>query len=282
MVHREMIQMSAQDLYDYGFGKVWTDVHVNYREGYSTSVTNFHRHDFYEINLILTGNVRILLGDHAEDCTGCRIVLTRPGTPHYILCRPDTLYSRLYLVFTHEFAADYFPEWPSLSALFGDCGTVLTPSPEQTEFCKIVIQQISRERMPFRKRLLVYYLLSHMNDYTDAAHSGSGKVPAFIVDTLSYLEQNYAAAITAAALADRFFVGRTTLMTAFKKYTGSTIGDYLTHCRLRHAVSLLQDGSTIEAAAESCGFSDASGLIRSFRRCYGMTPREYLKNEQKN
>jgi len=270
--------MSAYDHYDYDFGKVWTDVHVSYREGYSTSVTNFHKHAFYEINLILTGNVRILLRDRTVDGTGCRIVLTRPGTPHYILCRPDTLYSRIYLVFTHEFAADYFPEWPSFSALFGDHGSILTPTPEQAEICKTIIQQIKREPTPFRKRLLTYYLLSRLADCADTQSSGSGSVPSFITDILTHIEQNFSSPLTAADLAHRFHVGRTTLMTAFKKYTGSTLGDYLTHCRLRHAVSLLRDGSTVESAAEACGFSDASGLIRSFRRVFGMTPREYLKN----
>ena len=47
------MQMPKYDIYDYGFGTVWSDVHVSYREGYYTSVTDYHEHSFYEINLIL-------------------------------------------------------------------------------------------------------------------------------------------------------------------------------------------------------------------------------------
>lgn len=52
--------MHTNDLYDYGFKKVWNDVFIAHREGYYTSVTDYHEHDFYEINLILSGNVKIL------------------------------------------------------------------------------------------------------------------------------------------------------------------------------------------------------------------------------
>ena len=49
--------------YDYNFGTAWETFHVERREAYSTSVTDYHKHGFYEINLILSGNViGLLLG----------------------------------------------------------------------------------------------------------------------------------------------------------------------------------------------------------------------------
>ena len=80
--------MKNNGIYDHGFGETWNDVFVHLREGYYTSVTDYHEHDFYEINLILSGNVRILLGDRSEQGAGKCMVLTRPNTPHYISCEP--------------------------------------------------------------------------------------------------------------------------------------------------------------------------------------------------
>ena len=91
--------MSEYKPYDFGFGRVWDSVHVERRSGYSSSVTDYHMHDFYEINLILSGNVKILLKDRFEEGLENRIVITRPGSAHFIACNPDTLYSRMYLVF---------------------------------------------------------------------------------------------------------------------------------------------------------------------------------------
>ena len=272
--------MAKKDLYDYGFGTVWQDVYVCEREGYATSVTDYHEHDFYEINLILSGNVKILLRGHSEKGCENRIVLTRPGTPHYISCAPDTLYRRLYLIFTHEFAANYLPEWQELSLVFGERGAVLIVTPEETVFFKDLIEQIETQTSPFRKRLLIYLLLSHLAEHAKEETRESASVPSYIFEAISYLETHYAEKLTATDLARVLHIGRTTLMTEFKKYTGKTLGNYLTGCRLKNALRFLRDGQTLEYTSEQCGFSDSSGLIRAFRRFYGTTPHRYLTADQ--
>ncbi|MBE6557337.1 MAG: helix-turn-helix domain-containing protein [Ruminococcaceae bacterium] len=271
--------MRYNTLHDHGFGSVWTDIYVNRRQGYYTSVNDYHKHTFYEVNLILSGNVKILLGDHFEDRTGCCLVLTRPGTPHYITCRPDTLYSRLYLVFTDAFMADRLPEWEQLLSSFGQDGRILPLTETQADMLRGLMEQIEQERSPLGKRLLSYYILCRIRELSDAGAPPKHKMPPYIVQTLLYLEQHYAEHIVAAELASRLYIGRTTLMTAFKAHTGRTLGEYLTLCRLKRAVPLLYAGKTLEDTAEQCGFSDSSGLIRAFRRHYGMTPREYVQQD---
>ena len=270
--------MTGGDAYGHGFGKVWTDVYVHKREGHSTSVRDYHAHGFYEINLILSGNVRILLGDYAEEGSGTRIVLTRPGTPHYIACRDDSLYRRIYLNFTEDFVRDHLSEWRRLSAVFGEKGSSLSLGKEETERFLSLIEEIGREENALRKRLLIYYLLSLVSDLSEGEARSATRIPPYLVEVLSYLQAHYSERIVAEKLADRMHVGRTTLMTDFKRYTGTTLGEYLTHCRLRRAIALLSEGATIEYTALACGFSDGSGLIRSFKRCYGMTPRRYLES----
>lgn len=269
--------MEKSDAYDYGFGKVWNEVYVNYREGYSTSVIDYHKHSFYEINLILSGNVNILLSDRAEAGSGNRIVLTRPGTPHYIACKPDTLYSRLYLVFTHAFAADHIAEWSQLAAVFGEHGSIIAVTPEETELLRALIEQIQRESSLLGQRLLVYYLLSRVSALSGAEGRPAQKIPPYIMEAIAYLESHYAEKILAADLARMLHIGRTTLMTEFKKHTGSTMAEYLVHCRLRNALRLLGEGKTLESTADQCGFSDSSSLIRRFKQCYGATPRQYIR-----
>ena len=268
--------MAEERSYNYGFGKIWSTVHVERRSGYHSSVTDYHKHDFYEINLILSGNVKILLKDTFEEGRENRIVLTRPDTPHFISCDPDTLYQRLYLVFTDAFIADCFPEWQKLSSVFGKNGTILTLCEEETARFQGMIEQIEREPNAFGQRLLIYYLLLQLLERTPERLKSSD-TPSYILDALTYLETHYAERINFASLAESLYVGRTTLMTEFKRYTETTLGQYLTQCRLRHAIRHLRQGKTIEYAAEACGFSDSSGFIRAFKRHYGMTPYKYVK-----
>ena len=274
-----------QDRYDHGFGDKWTEVYVHSREGYSTSVTDYHKHGFYEINLILSGNVRILFGDRAEEGSGNCIVLTRPGTLHYVSCKGDTLYRRIYLNFTEDFVRDHFSEWHRLSAVFGEYGSCFVLTSEETERLQRIIAEIGGETSPLRKRLLICYLLSLVSDLAGEQAKPARLVPTYVLEALAYLERNYDRRITAEELARQVHVGRTTLMTEFKKYTGNTLGEYLTHRRIRHASRLLSAGETLEYTASACGFSDSSGLIRAFKRLYGMTPCRYLEQsagEQKN
>lgn len=274
--------MKGNKSYRQGFGDVWTDVAVAYHEGYYTSVTDYHEHDFYEINLILSGNVRILFGDRAEEGRERRMVLTRPGTPHHVSCSPDTLYRRVYLMFTDAFVADRLPEWQQLSAVFGEKGRAVTLTEEESARLLALIEQIDAEKSLFRRRLLVYCFLSLVTELSSFSEVGAGsgkQIPPYVVEVLAYLEKHYPEKILASDLARRMHVGRTTLMTEFKKYTGTTVGAYLTHCRLRNAATLLREGQTLEYTAERCGFSDGSGLVRSFRRCYGMTPRQYVEGD---
>ena len=270
----------SQTAFDADFGRAWQELHVAERQGYQTSVTDYHRHDFYEINLILSGNVRILLGDGVEEGCAHRIVLTRPPTPHYVSCNSDTLYHRLYLLFTEDFAAGHLSEWHELAAVFGENGTVLTLDDEQSAFFAERILAIKEESSPLRRRLTVYDLLSRLGDLKQQQKPKSGSIPPYILRALTYLDENYAEHIVAADLARRLHVGRTALMTEFKRHVGATVTEYLTHRRLRQAVSLLHAGHTTEDTAAQCGFADASGLVRAFRRCYGQTPHAYIKNQK--
>ena len=269
-----------QTAFDHSFGTEWDHLLVAERQGYSTSVADYHRHNFYEINLILSGNVKILLGDSSEEGCENRLVLTRPGTPHYITCRPDALYHRLYLLFTDDFVAGYLPEWGQFSTVFGESGTVLTLTREQTALFQRQLLQIREEQSLFRQRLMIYDLLSRIYEQKDDDSPRRQAIPSYILHALTYLDEHCGERIVAADLAALLHVGRTTLMTEFKRHLGTTVTAYLTHCRLRRAETLLQNGYSVESAAAHCGFSDTSGLVRAFKRCYGQPPRAYLAQKK--
>ena len=272
-----VIAMSSSNMYDYGYGKLWNDVHVERRSGYSTSVTDFHKHSFYEINLILSGNIKILLQDRFEEGTENKIVLTRPGTAHFISCKPDTLYSRIYLVFTEEFITEFQPAWYTLSMLFGKSGTILTLTPDEANFFCTLIEQIEKERSNPAKGFLMGYFLCKLSELYQTEPLKKDIQP-YVFEALTYIERHYAEKINFSEMAKQLYIGRTTLMTDFKAYIGITVGEYLTKCRLKHSIQLLLQKKTIEYVSEKCGFSDSSGFIRAFKRIYGTTPHKYIKN----
>lgn len=264
-------------LYDHGYGTKWNDIYVEKRERYHTSVTDFHEHDFFEINLILSGNVKVLLTDQVNDEAISKIVLAKPNTTHFISCSPDVLYSSLYLNFTMDFIASWIPEHRQLLSVFGENGKIVRLTDRQRDCLKEIILNIEMESDKTRQKLLIMYLLSFVNDFSDAVNTKHKQTPAYIIDALIYIDEHYPEKIIAKELAIRLFIGRTTLMTDFKKYTGRTLNNYINHVRLSNAHTLLQNGETEELVAVKCGFGDASNLIRCYKKYFGVTPKQYIR-----
>jgi AraC-like DNA-binding protein len=72
-------------------------------------------------------------------------------------------------------------------------------------------------------------------------------------------------------------VGLTTfqLIGLFKRTIGLTPHSYLTQIRLNAACRRLRQGRPIAETASLAGFYDQSALTKHFKRCYGITPRQF-------
>jgi len=67
------------------------------------------------------------------------------------------------------------------------------------------------------------------------------------------------------------------LIGLFRRATGLTPHAYLTQIRLSVACRGLRRGVPIADVAAGAGFYDQSALTRHFKRCYGITPRQFAK-----
>ena len=67
----------------------------------------------------------------------------------------------------------------------------------------------------------------------------------------------------------------------FKKETGYTFGQYLTHYRIKVAADLLANFDIrVSEVAEQVGYADSNYFSQIFKKTMGITPREY-QNEKK-
>ena len=256
----------------------WGDCRVSYYRGDRSVMSYFHSHKYYEASLIISGCVRSLLCDRCEDGTQSRLVLTAPGIPHFIYMTEPSLYERINLCFSVDFVTDCVPEWKSLSKVFGKNGNILMLNAEQCKFFKGKLENIDRESNRFRRRLAILDFLSHVSDIDITPHNARGEQPPhYVVEALTYIQEHYSEHIVAADLAWKLGVSRTTLMTSFKKHTDTTLAEYITRVRVKKAISFLRLGASQEKTAEQTGLGNGGGLIRAFRHCYGMTPKQYMK-----
>lgn len=97
-------------------------------------------------------------------------------------------------------------------------------------------------------------------------------------EVCQYIRGNHARELTTAFLAEKFRFSRSYFSLQFKKYTGTTLHDYLLVCRLYQAKQLLSEGTlSVSQIGERVGFQDTGTFIRAFRRKEKCTPLQYRK-----
>jgi AraC-like DNA-binding protein len=260
-----------------GYFRTWSDCKVVLSEGYRSVMSDFHSHGFYEITLILTGNVRSLLQDRSVDGSESRLVLTAPRMPHFMYLTAPGLYSRINLSFSREFVEDYVPEWRQLSKVFGRNGRILLLGDGQRALFHEKLLGLRDEKDTFRQRLRILEILSYAAELDPwEEDEAPDSAPGYVMKALEYIDAHYGERIVAENLARHVGVCRTTLMTGFRRHTGTTLSEYVLRVRVRAAIRLLRQGISQERVAERVGLGNGGGLIRAFRHLYGMTPRQYI------
>lgn len=108
-------------------------------------------------------------------------------------------------------------------------------------------------------------------------HGRGGAETALARRIVAHLERNYMEPLTLRHLEDETGFSAYAIIRAFRRDVGTTPHAFLMRLRVRRAVSLLEEGETIVAAAAEAGFADQSHFTRHFKRLFGMTPGRYVK-----
>ena len=97
---------------------------------------------------------------------------------------------------------------------------------------------------------------------------------------IQHMNESY----TQEELSKRFDIPQTTMKKCFKSIFGSTIGAYLTECRMNQAAVLLKTERNMSVAeiAGRVGYESPSKFAITFRKQMGMSPVEYRTERNLN
>ena len=85
------------------------------------------------------------------------------------------------------------------------------------------------------------------------------------------------------SIADEVGISRVHLHRKMKELTGQTPHDFIRNLRLKQAANLLsRPGMNITEVVYACGFNNAASFSTIFKKFYGMTPREYMREHLTN
>jgi len=83
-------------------------------------------------------------------------------------------------------------------------------------------------------------------------------------------------------IAEEVGISRVHLHRKMKELTGQTPHDFIRNIRLKRAATLLAgQGMNVTEVMYACGFSSSASFSTLFKKFYGMSPRDYMREHDK-
>lgn len=127
---------------------------------------------------------------------------------------------------------------------------------------------------PLASEALLLQLLAALRDERPRRAREPG-LPAALARAKALIDDDPAAPVTLAALAEASGLGRFQVLRCFARATGLTPHAYLVQRRIDVARRLIATGQPLAEAAAASGFADQSHMTRVFVRKYGISPGAY-------
>lgn len=266
------------------------DIHGNLREDeqlaaflYEDYAIPNHNHEFYEMNIILSGKGNHFIEEHAFPVRRGDVFMISPGIVHryeqteklnvfHILFRPS---------FLREYAAEH--EQVEGYALLTEIEPYLRSNYGQPLFLHLTVSQLialqndleiitrntvfdAPQYRPLQNHTalkILYYCSALLAEQSYGKKALSSEAEQAVMRVLEYIHANYSKKITLRQLCDVAFMTRSTLLRQFSALCGCSPSQYLIRFRVRQSVDMLEHTERKKTdIALSCGFYDLSHMER--------------------
>lgn len=143
------------------------------------------------------------------------------------------------------------------------------------------IISINQKKLPYVEALtsnLIVNILTEIIIQKSSHNAASIFIPAYIKETMKYVDKNFSDQLSLGILADRVNISKFYLAKEFKHYTGSTVNDYIILTRLSHAKELLKYSEvSINEITFRIGLNNVSHFINLFKARENITPLQFRK-----
>ena len=248
---------------------------------------DIHFHNEYELIYVIRGCVKVTAGDTCYTASENHLILISNLEQHSVR-NPGTVYER-YCVTLDVAKTDRYIGHPRLLSLLKNHPKgfphVLDATPFQDAALRIFQNMIRYKDSDFANELIVACITEllallctyYPTQFSPHASASEDK----ILKVQQYIDQHYKDPLKMDDLAKQFFISNCYLSHKFKELTGLSPKQYLSSVRLKNAsVLLLNSDFSVSEIAETVGFPDHSNFIRSFKKIYGVLPKDFRRHQK--
>ena len=252
----------------------------------------FHEHEFYEIFFFLSGDVSYIIEGRTYQLRPGDILLTNNEDIHKPDIRPGKPYER-YVLWIHPDAIESFRKvGDDLAACIVDAADrkykLIRPDSGTLTRLKGLCEKMIRARKEdsFAKETLAYLYLCEFLVYLNRAYFALPEsIQADVTENekvnevVTYINEHLSEELSLDRLEGQFYVSKFYLSHKFKEYTGLTLYQFIIKKRLVVARNMLREGVPVTTAHLQCGFNDYSNFLKLFKREFGRSPKEFMKQD---
>lgn len=255
---------------------------------------NAHSHCYYEIYVLLAGDIRLKIDDTIHDVMRGDILVIPPHIRHQLLPVDDNydiIYDRMYLYLTKPCLQSFDFNNESIYSpleLAAQNKQYLFHIREHNDYntildCMLSVYKSKTTNPPERELMNRANILKLMTLLTvnikAQLNYGNGSIgnPLFL-QIAEYINQHYTEGITLESLSSLFYVNKQTLARGFKKQFNMPIHEFQNKHRIEIAKEKMLDGLSSSEASYFVGFSDYSTFYRAFQKMEGMSPKDFIKS----
>lgn len=257
-----------------------TELYTAFRRDYKTGYYfSGEFHDFWEIVIVLSGEIGITAGSRVMRLSRGQCVLHCPSEFHRIW-NDNSLHPQI-IIFS--FSCRNMPEMQSrffsvsdelLAEAEATLGEIIA-SFERSGISVVGIKNMdSIDYLAAAKKLelfILHVLSGNSSDIKTAASQTAKNYSAII----RAIEENLDKNIGIAELAEICRMSEVNLKKTFARYGGGGVKAYYNRMRMNKAVALIRSGKSVSETAEILGFSNQNYFSASFKRIVGCSPSDF-------
>lgn len=265
------------------------DCSIKYADTTFAEKFRMHVHDAYEVTLILSEDVELVINDTSYPVPKGSLLLFNTMDAHQIKYNGISSYRR-YVVW---FKNDFLNEFDTLSHQLLRCfflrnfekANLLTLKDVQLEKALELygkLKDISDGELFMKSerfKLTLAELLIYVNEWYLSKNVDNIPVRnddyAAVYKAILYIQENFSKNISRKTLSTLTGLTQRTLCDYFKNVTGMTTNQYVLTFRLSVAKSLLLKNIPTAEVAEKTGFDNYSNFSRTFKNHVGLSPKQY-------
>lgn len=245
-----------------------------------------HMHDYFEINLILSGRCTVVIDEKTYTLGPEDVVAIDGHTSHEFRSANCVLICIQFeqSMFEQTLPDPQHPQFFCNSSVQGDNGAFRTI---RSLIARLVKNNADQQQgYALRNWALVYELMDVMyNNFrvnrTYAQDVQSHRYASRVTQIARIVREHHTENLSLSQLAEMVHLSAPYLSKFFDQHFGMTFLAYLTQIRLNHAVNeLLNTEKIIEDVSADSGFPNSHAFVQAFKKEYGVLPSVYRRQNR--